>query len=74
MAMDQPVDNKAIRERAKLLAEARRNERKNRKRKCALCGTEESEKTPFFAHPDGIGPSCRDPGVCEHFRAAPKAR
>jgi len=47
-------DAKALRDRAKQLAEERRTERKNRKRKCSLCGTEESEKTPFVAHPDGI--------------------
>ena len=63
-------DAKALREQAKKLAEQRRADRKNRKRKCALCGTEESEKTPFVAHPDGIGPSCKDPSVCEHYRAA----
>ena len=67
--MDQ-VDNKALREKAKQLAEARRAERKNRKRKCSLCGIEESDKIPFFAHPDGIGPTCREPGMCEHYRAA----
>ena len=57
---------------AKVLAEARRNERKNRKRKCVMCHVEESEKTPFFAHPDGIGPACKEPGVCEHYRATGK--
>jgi hypothetical protein len=62
-------DAKALRERAKQLAEERRADRKNRKRKCALCGTEESDKTPFVAHPDGIGPSCKEPSLCESFRA-----
>jgi len=55
---------------AKKIAEQRRADRKNRKRKCALCGTEESEKTPFVAHPDGIGPTCKEPSLCEHYRAA----
>ena len=62
-------DAKALRDRAKQLAEERRAERKNRKRKCALCGVEESEKTPFVAHPDGIGPSCKEPSLCENYRA-----
>ena len=62
-------DAKALRDRAKQLAEERRTERKNRKRKCSLCGTEESEKTPFVAHPDGIGPSCKEPSLCENYRA-----
>jgi hypothetical protein len=21
------------------------------------------------AHPDGIGPTCKEPGLCEHYRA-----
>lgn len=67
-------DAKALRERAKQLAEERRNERKNRKRKCAMCGIEESDKTPFFAHPDGIGPTCKEPSMCEHYRAKAAAR
>lgn len=62
-------DAKALRDRAKQLAEERRAERKNRKRKCALCGIEESDKTPFVAHPDGIGPSCKEPSLCENYRA-----
>lgn len=62
-------DAKTLRERAKQLAEERRNERKNRKRKCAMCGIEESEKTPFLPHPDGIGPTCKEPSLCEHYRA-----
>lgn len=72
--MDQPIDNKQLREKAKLIAEARRTERKNKKRHCALCSVEESEKSPFVAHPDGIGPTCREPAMCEHYRAAPKIR
>jgi hypothetical protein len=71
-AMSEMPDPKQTREEAKKIAEARRAERKNRKRKCALCGTEESDKTPFFAHPDGIGPTCKEPGLCEHYRAGPK--
>lgn len=67
-------DAKALRERAKQLAEERRNERKNRKRKCAMCGIEESDKTPFFAHPDGIGPTCKEPSMCEHYRAKAATR
>ena len=63
-------DAKAIRDRAKLLAEERRAERKNRKRKCTLCGVEENDKVPFVAHPDGIGPSCKEPSMCEHYRAS----
>ena len=62
-------DAKALRERAKKLAEDRRSQRKTRLRKCSLCGTEESEKTPFVPHPDGIGPACREPSLCEHYRA-----
>lgn len=62
-------DAKALRDRAKQLAEERRTERKNRKRKCSLCGVEESEKTPFVPHPDGIGPSCKELSVCESYRA-----
>ncbi len=62
-------DAKVLRERAKQLAEERRAERKNRKRKCMLCGTEESEKAPFVAHPDGLGPVCKDVASCENNRA-----
>ncbi len=57
---------------AKRLAEARRQEKKSVKRKCTLCGTEESERIPFFAHPEGLGPSCKEPQFCEHFRASGK--
>lgn len=65
-------DNKVLREKAKQLAEHRRNERKNRKRKCALCGIEENEKVPFIAHPEGIGPTCKELSVCDHNRAFPQ--
>lgn len=68
--MVNPVDEKSARERAKEIAEQRRAERKLRKRKCVLCGVEESDKTPFWAHPDGIGPSCRDEGACQSRKAA----
>src|SRR6478672_4034613 len=60
---------KAARERAKAIAEQRRAERKNRKRKCVLCGVEESDKTPLGPHPDGIGPSCKDEMGCQTRRA-----
>jgi hypothetical protein len=70
--MSEIPDAKTLRERAKQLAEQRRAEMKNKKRKCALCGTEESEKTPFFAHPEGIGPTCKEPALCEHYRAGPR--
>ena len=63
-------DTKAVRERAKAIAEQRRAERRLRKRKCVLCGVEESERTPLGAHPEGLGPSCRDPGGCELRQAA----
>lgn len=58
---------------AKAIAEQRRNDRKNRKRHCALCGVEESEKAPFVPHPDGLGPICRETSTCEHTRAAGKS-
>ncbi len=57
-------DAKVARERAKAIAEARRAERRNRKRRCVLCDAEESEKVPLGAHPDGIGPSCKDEPAC----------
>lgn len=62
-------DAKAARERAKAIAEQRRLERRNRKRKCVLCGAEESEKVPLGAHPEGIGPSCKDETACIGRRA-----
>ncbi len=58
---------------AKRQAEIRRSDKKSAKRKCVMCGTEESERTPFFAHPDGIGPSCKEPQFCEHYRLSGKA-
>ena len=70
--MSQVTDSKTLRERAKQIAEQRRAESKNRKRKCVLCGIEESEKTPFVAHPDGIGPSCRETEACPNYRASAK--
>jgi hypothetical protein len=63
-------DGKKARERAKLIAEQRRAERRNRKRKCVLCGVEESDKTPLGPHPDGIGPSCKDELSCQARRAS----
>ncbi len=68
--MTNEVDGKTAREKAKAIAEARRLERKNRKRKCVLCGVEESDKTPLGPHPDGIGPSCKDELSCQARRAA----
>ncbi len=62
-------DAKSRRELAKKLAEDRRTERKTRKRKCALCGIEESEKSPFVAHPDGLGPTCRETMSCDRNRS-----
>lgn len=61
---------KTARARAKAIAEQRRLERKNRKRKCVLCSAEESDKVPLGPHPDGIGPSCKDEGACLQRRAA----
>lgn len=66
--MSNQTDAKAARERAKAIAEQRRAERRARKRKCVLCGVEESDKTPLGAHPDGIGPSCRDEPSCQGRR------
>ena len=68
--MSNELDAKAARERAKAIAEQRRLERRNRKRKCVVCGVEESDKTPLGAHPDGIGPSCKDELTCQARRAA----
>lgn len=67
--MTSQTNAKAARERAKAIAEQRRAERRNRKRKCVLCGVEESEKAPLGAHPDGIGPSCKDEPSCQTRRA-----
>ncbi len=66
---DETTGAKSSRDRAKEIAEQRRAERKNRKRHCVVCGVEESEKTPLGAHPDGIGPSCRDELSCQARRA-----
>jgi hypothetical protein len=60
-------DAKLARERAKAIAEARRAERRSRKRKCVVCSVEESERFPLNAHPDGIGPACR---TCLEQKAA----
>ena len=60
---------KVARERAKAIAEQRRAERRLRKRKCVLCAAEESDKNPLGAHPDGIGPSCKDELACQGRRA-----
>ena len=49
--MSNEVDAKTARERAKEIAEQRRAERRNRKRKCVLCGVEESDKTPLGPSP-----------------------
>ena len=72
--MSNEVDAKTARERAKQIAEQRRAERRNRKRKCVLCGVEESDKTPLGPHPDGIGPSCKDEMACQQRKAAAAAR
>lgn len=62
------LDAKAARERAKALAEQRRAERRNRKRRCVVCNVEESERTPLHAHPEGLGPSCKDETACQTRR------
>ncbi len=62
-------DAKTLRDRARQLADERRAERKNRKRRCTLCATEESDKAPFVPHLDGIGPVCKDAASCENNRA-----
>jgi hypothetical protein len=68
--MPNESDSKGARERAKQIAEQRRAERRLRKRKCVLCGVEESDKTPLGPHPEGIGPSCKDEASCHARRAA----
>jgi hypothetical protein len=68
--MTNEVDGKTAREKAKAIAEQRRAERRTRKRKCVLCQVEETDKTPLGAHPDGIGPSCKDEISCQARRAA----
>ncbi len=72
--MSDVLDAKALREKAKQIAEQQRNERKNRKRHCVICKAEESEKTPLVAHPDGIGPACKDTISCEQTRLANKGK
>lgn len=67
--MSNSMDAKAARERAKQIAEQRRAERRLRKRRCVLCGVEESEQSPLGPHPDGIGPSCRDEPSCQLRRS-----
>ncbi len=68
--MSNELDAKTARERAKEIAEQRRAERRNRKRKCVVCGIEESDKAPLGAHPEGIGPSCKDEITCLARKAA----
>jgi hypothetical protein len=68
--MSNDIDSKAARMRAKAIAEQRRAERRLRKRKCVLCGVEESDKTPLGAHPEGIGPACKDEAACAQRKAA----
>ncbi len=68
--MTSQADSKIAREKAKQIAEQRRAERRLRKRKCILCGVEESDKAPLGAHPDGLGPSCKDEPGCNMRRAA----
>ncbi len=63
--MTNEADGKSAREKVKAIAEQRRAERRQRKRKCVLCGMEESDKNPLGAHPDGIGPSCKDELACQ---------
>jgi hypothetical protein len=63
------LDGKSARERAKEIAEQRRAERRNRKRKCVLCGVEESDKAPLGPHPEGLGPSCKDEVACQARKA-----
>ena len=68
--MTNEADGKSAREKAKAIAEARRQERKSRKRKCVLCGVEESDTNPLGPHPDGIGPYCKDELSCQQRRTA----
>ena len=68
--MSNDIDSKAARMRAKAIAEQRRAERRLRKRKCVLCGVEESDKMPLGPHPDGIGPACKDEVGCAQRKAA----
>jgi hypothetical protein len=66
--MSDQLDAKNARERAKAIAEQRRAERRSRRRKCVVCGIEESDKTPLGAHPDGLGPACKDETGCQARR------
>jgi len=68
--MTNDADGKSAREKAKAIAEQRRAERRQRKRLCVLCGAEESDKNPLGAHPEGIGPVCRDEPGCQSRRPA----
>jgi hypothetical protein len=63
--------DKSARERAKEIAEQRRAERRQRKRRCVLCAVEESDRTPLGPHPEGIGPACREESACLGRRARP---
>ena len=67
--MTDGVDKEA-RERAKAIAEQQRAERRQRKRRCVLCGVEESERSPLGPHPDCIGPACREESACMARRAS----
>jgi hypothetical protein len=67
--MTNDADGKSAREKAKAIAEQQRAERRQRKRKCVLCGAEESDKNPLGPHPDGIGPTCRDEAACQSRKA-----
>src|SRR5262249_2086969 len=60
---------KGGREGARGIAERRGGERRRRKRKCVLCGAGEWDKNPLGAHPEGIGPACKDEGACQSRRA-----
>ena len=71
--MSNQMDAKTARERAKVLAQQRRAERRARKRRCVLCTVEESEKTPLVAHPDGLGPACKDELSCRDRRETPSS-
>ena len=70
--MTNEAEGKSARERAKAIAEQRRAERRARKRKCVLCGIEESDKSPLGPHPDGIGPTCKDELSCQQRQAVTK--
>lgn len=67
--MSEELSAKNLREKAKEIAEQRRADRRRRKRTCVVCGVDESEKSPFIAHVDGIGPSCKEEQACLARRA-----